>query len=254
MKNLILAGGLGLLAAGAFAAEPPITLSGTVRDFQSDGVNFEAASYTSGSGWVDPTLVGGAPTLTALGAGNISNSGAGAFSNWYSGNTQAFNVDLTLSSNGAGLYTYENSAFFPIDGLGYGNQGNVHNYHFTFTTSATFGYTPGAGQTFSFTGDDDVWVYFDNKLGIDLGGVHGAQSQSVNLDTLFGYGTADAHAEGNYAFDFYFAERHTSESNLKIQTSLAFTPTPAVPEPSTYALMGLGLAVIGCIARRRKAD
>ena len=250
MKKLILASSLSLLAASAFAAELPITLNGTVRDFQSDGVNFEAASYTSGSGWVNSTLSGGVPTLTALGASNISNTGAGAFSNWYTGNTQAFNLGLALNSNGSGLYTYESNSFFPIDAQGYGNQGNAHNYHFTFTTSATFGYTQGAHQTFSFTGDDDVWVYFDGKLGIDLGGVHGAQSQTVDLDTLFG----PSKASGNYSFDFFFAERHTSESNLKIQTSLAFTPTPAVPEPSTYALMALGLAGIGFFARRRKPD
>jgi hypothetical protein len=88
-------------------------------------------------------------------------------------------------------------------------------------------------------------VFFDKKLGIDLGGVHGAISQTVNLDTLFGPGKA----EGNYAFDFYFAERHTSESNLRIDTSLQLVP---VPEPSTYAMMALGLAGLGVVARRRR--
>lgn len=122
----------------------------------------------------------------------------------------------------------------------------MHNYHFTYQIAATFGYQPGSGQTFTITGDDDVWVFFDKQLGIDLGGVHGAASQTVNLDTLFG----PAEAEGNYALDFFFAERHTCASNLQIETSLLLAP---VPEPSSYALMAAGLACIGVFARRRAA-
>ena len=129
-----------------------------------------------------------------------------------------------------------------------GNYGGTgHYYHFTYPIAATFGYKPGAGQTFSFSGDDDVWVYFDKKLGIDLGGVHGTASQSVNLDTLFGPGKA----AGNYAFDFFFAERHTSGSNLTISTSLDRVAAP-VPEPETYAMLLAGLGLLGMVARRRK--
>lgn len=94
-------------------------------------------------------------------------------------------------------------------------------------------------------GDDDVWVFFDKKLGIDLGGVHGALSQTVNLDTPFGPGKA----EGNYAFDFYFAERHTTQSNLRIDASLQLVP---LPEPPTYAMMAVGLAGLGFVAHRRR--
>ena len=101
-----------------------------------------------------------------------------------------------------------------------------HNYHFTYQIHATFGYTPGAGQVFSFSGDDDVWVYFDKKLGIDLGGVHGTAGASVDMDTFFA-----GYAAGNYDFDFYFAERHTTESNFSIATSLDLVSTPPFPSP-----------------------
>ena len=95
----------------------------------------------------------------------------------------------------------------------------------------------------------DVWVFFDKQLGIDLGGVHGADSRSVNLDTLFGPGKA----AGNYIFDFFFAERHTSESNLRIETSLTLLPPSQVPEPASFALVLAGMAGMGWVGRRRRS-
>jgi fibro-slime domain-containing protein len=124
--------------------------------------------------------------------------------------------------------------FFPIDNVGFGlsmeglrwAQPGVHNFHFTYELETRFTYTDpeqrDAALVFSFTGDDDVWVYINGKLVIDLGGVHSQQSQSVNIDEV----AADLGLEpgGVYQLKLFFAERHTSESNFRIETNLVLRP------------------------------
>lgn len=87
-----------------------------------------------------------------------------------------------------------------------------HNFGFTMKIQAAFEYVPG--QYFEFFGDDDVWVFINNHLVVDLGGVHTQILGAVDLDTL---GLIEGE---NYPFHIFYAERHTSQSNFMMKTSI----------------------------------
>jgi fibro-slime domain-containing protein len=147
-------------------------------------------------------------------------------------------LTITLDDTGhPGIYTFADSDFFPIDNQLLGNEGRPHNYHFTYEIHSQFTYQ--GFETFNFTGDDDLWVFINDSLVIDLGGVHAALSDSVDVTTL-------GLTLGNtYDFDLFFAERHTTASNFRIDTSIVLKQAP---EPGSLFLLGLGLLAL---VRRR---
>jgi fibro-slime domain-containing protein len=112
--------------------------------------------------------------------------------------------------------------FFPVEDMLFGNPGGSpdRNFHFTFELHTRFTYRADDQQMFKFIGDDDVWVYINGKLVIDLGGVHAATEQYVDLNRL---GLTDGQ---EYELDFFFAERHRTQSNFRIQTNLDLTSSP----------------------------
>jgi fibro-slime domain-containing protein len=197
--------------------------------------------------WDDHDIVadalgpGGKPVYKNSGTRTLTTHGQAAFDKWFNdvpGTNYRVTYPLPLTQNQGGPLQHDSeqqgvpygptvpdpgNGFFPIDdgsphATPFGNEGRAHNYSFTVEIHTVFTYK--GGEQFSFRGDDDVFVFVDGKLVINLGGVHGPEPMQVNIDSL---GLTKGQT---YPLDFFSAERHVTGSNIEFQTTLDLKPAP----------------------------
>jgi fibro-slime domain-containing protein len=196
-------------------------LTGVVRDIAESHPDFGGDTTGLERGLVEPALgADGNPSLSDdFDAGFIDSPAT--FREWYEtvpGVNLPFYLSLYLEPDGD-VFRFESHEFFPLDGAGFGNENEDHNFYFTFELHTRFRYD--GGEVFRFSGDDDLWVFINGRLAIDLGGVHGAEDQNISLDDAAN--RLGIEPGNEYALDFFQAERHVTESNFQIETTLEFT-------------------------------
>lgn len=225
---------LSVLVVPAYAKKQQVVLYATVRDFKADGVLFEG-SIDSATGLVQDRLGSDQKPIYNLSkwqelyGGSVTQGNLNAFFNDVPNVNMRTKKTLTLDADSEGYYVIDSAVdgmngasdgYFPIDNDLFGNEGNNHNFHFSTELHAVFQYKPG--DTFEFTGDDDLWAFFDGVLCVDLGGVHGRQSGSANIDDLVAEGKLNIKPGDYVDFDLFYMERHQSESNMYVKTNIDF--------------------------------
>ncbi len=199
--------------------------------------------------FIDGLLVGMvASTLDAEGkplrVANSSTFSDESFSQWYRSDenyNRTMASSISLPAIGGGAFAFDSASFFPITGLGFdssdcqgapcehthadGDGSGEQNFNFTSETHWWFEYT--GDETLTFSGDDDVWVFINGHLAVDIGGVHPRSDGSVNLGDPSTAAMLGLTIGGTYEGALFHAERHVVSSAYGL-TLTNFARAPSV--------------------------
>lgn len=176
-----------------------------------------------------------------------SGNGKYTFEAGYESNKVEYPRNVNFDRENGKIYNggdEKNLGFYPLEGLGYEQKdllkntsftdGKHRNGSFTLRGESQFVYNSKANLYFTFTGDDDVYMYINGVLALDLGGAHGRNSKTVNLNDLDA--TKYGLKEGQVAtFTFFYMERCSDASTFGIETNMELVQRDIAVEKNAYS-------------------
>ncbi len=206
-----------------------------------------SASYFEVHGGTDADFPGGTPSValgSSLGLDGFPVSSGGNASDiapitnevtWWS---PVLNSHVVATGTGTITLPYSSNMYAPNS-----TGGNDGTFFETAFFKGNFTLSSVESVEFQLGSDDDSYIYVDGKLIGSNPGIHGVS----NVDF-----TADDLSAGSHSLEVFYADRDQTGAALSLNLlSSGVTITPAVPEPASLSLLGLGLIGVGFLRRRR---